>query len=54
MFRYHALGGVSVVAIQAALLAPAEIAYAQGTEQRVLPPVTVESPARNTLRFPWP
>ncbi|KJC35890.1 TonB-dependent receptor [Bradyrhizobium sp. LTSP885] len=44
MFRYHALGGVSVVAIQAALLAPAEIAYAQGAEQRVLPPVTVESP----------
>jgi iron complex outermembrane receptor protein len=44
MFRYHALGGVSVVAIQAALLAPAEIAYAQSGEQRVLPPVTVESP----------
>jgi iron complex outermembrane receptor protein len=44
MFRYHALGGVSVVAIQAALLAPAEIAYAQSGEQRVLPPVTVEAP----------
>ncbi|KJC59347.1 TonB-dependent receptor [Bradyrhizobium sp. LTSPM299] len=44
MFRYHALGGVSVVAIQAALLAPAEIAYAQSGEQKVLPPVTVESP----------
>lgn len=44
MFRYHARGGVSVLAIQAALLAPAEIAYAQSGEQKVLPPVTVESP----------
>ncbi|WP_426442850.1 TonB-dependent receptor [Bradyrhizobium genosp. P] len=44
MFRYHALSGVSVVAIQATLLASAEIAYAQSAEQKVLPPVTVESP----------
>ncbi|QPF82046.1 TonB-dependent receptor [Bradyrhizobium genosp. L] len=43
MFRYHAVGGMSVVAIQAALLASAEIAHAQGGEQK-LPPVTVEAP----------
>jgi len=44
MFRYHALGGVSVVAIQAALLASAGIASAQSGTQQVLPSVTVESP----------
>ncbi|KWV57297.1 TonB-dependent receptor [Bradyrhizobium macuxiense] len=55
MFRYHALGGVSVVAIHAALLASGGIAHAQSGEQKVLPPVTVEAPhpqARRAARKP--
>ena len=43
MFRLHALAGVSVVAVQAALLAPATVANAQGSEQ-ALPAVTVDAP----------
>jgi iron complex outermembrane recepter protein len=43
MFRFHALCGVSVVAIQLALVASAGVARAQSSEQ-VLPPVTVEAP----------
>ena len=43
MFRLHALAGVSVVAVQAALLAPANVANAQGSEQ-ALPAVTVDAP----------
>jgi iron complex outermembrane recepter protein len=43
MFRLHALAGVSVVAVQAALLAPATVANAQGGEQ-ALPEVTVDAP----------
>ena len=43
MFRFHALRGVSVVAIQVALAASAGSARAQSNEQ-VLPPVTVEAP----------
>jgi iron complex outermembrane recepter protein len=43
MFRLHALAGVSVVAVQAALLAPATVANAQGGEQ-ALPAVTVDAP----------
>ena len=45
MFRYHALGGVSVIAIQVGLFAPAGIAYAQNSEEKALPPVTVDAPA---------
>src|SRR5580704_12393035 len=51
MFRLHALRGVSVVALQAALLAPVAVANAQDAAQGVasdngqaLPPVTVEAP----------
>src|ERR1700744_1819690 len=43
MFRFHALCGGSVVAIQLALGASAGVARAQSSEQ-VLPPVTVEAP----------
>ena len=43
MFRYHALAGVSAIAIQAALLAPAGVANAQSGEANVLPPVTVDA-----------
>jgi iron complex outermembrane recepter protein len=43
MFRLHALAGVSVVAVQVALLAPAAVANAQGGEQ-ALPAVTVDAP----------
>src|SRR5215469_7483821 len=43
MYRVHALGGVSAVAIPLALLAPADFARAQEQSQ-VLPPVTVEAP----------
>ena len=46
MFRYHALGGVSLVAVQLALLAPASVAMAQSAEERALPPVTVDAPAQ--------
>lgn len=51
MFRYHALGGVGVVAVQAALLASAEPAQSQSGE-RVLPPVTVEAPHPPARRAP--
>ena len=51
MFRLHALRGVSVVALQAALLAPVAVANAQDVAQsngpdngQALPPVTVEAP----------
>ncbi|WGR91955.1 TonB-dependent receptor [Bradyrhizobium sp. ISRA443] len=44
MFRHHARGGAGVVAVQAALLASAELAHAQSGEQKVLPAVTVEAP----------
>jgi iron complex outermembrane receptor protein len=43
MLRLHALCGVSAVAVQAALLASAGGACAQGSES-VLPPVTVDAP----------
>jgi iron complex outermembrane recepter protein len=43
MFRRHALGGVSVVALQLTLLAPMTVAHAQ-TGAQVLPPVTVDAP----------
>src|SRR5882757_4936880 len=55
MFRYHALGGVSVVALQVALLASPESARAQDGEPKVLPPVTVTAPpapVRRTARKP--
>ena len=54
MFRYHALGGVSLVAIQLALLAPASVAMAQSAEEKVLPPVTVDAPrpAKRAARKP--
>ena len=55
MFRYHAFGGVSVVAIQVVLLASADIASAQSGQEKVLPPVTVDAPrtqARRTARKP--
>ena len=51
MFRLHALRGVSVVALQAALLAPVAVANAQDAAQgtapdsgQALPPVTVQAP----------
>jgi iron complex outermembrane receptor protein len=47
MFRLHALRGVSVVALQAALLAPAAEANAQAAAPdsgQALPPVTIEAP----------
>jgi len=55
MFRFHALGGVSVLALQVALLAPADVARAQGEDQ-VLPPVTVDAPApvKRVARKPAP
>jgi iron complex outermembrane recepter protein len=43
MFRLHARCGVSVVATQMALLAPATVAMAQ-TSDKVLPPVTIDAP----------
>jgi iron complex outermembrane recepter protein len=43
MFRFHALGGVSVVALQVALSAPISVANAQGGEQ-ALPQVTIDAP----------
>ena len=51
MFRHHALCGVSVAALQAVLLAPANVANAQSGEH-ALPPVTVEAPARHAVRRP--
>jgi iron complex outermembrane receptor protein len=50
MFRYHAPGGVSVVALQLALLAPADVANAQSGEKTMLPPVTVDAPAAPVRR----
>src|SRR6185437_6563309 len=51
MFRLHALAGVSIVAIEVALLAAATVANAQDVAQnngqdngQALPPVTVEAP----------
>ncbi len=54
MFRYHALGGVSILAIQAVLLAPASIANAQSGEEKFLPPVTLDAPppAKRAARKP--
>ena len=49
MFRIHALGGVSVVALQLALSAPASVAHAQSGEA-VLPPVTVDAPQLQARR----
>jgi iron complex outermembrane receptor protein len=54
MFRLHALGGVSLAALQVALLAPATVANAQSGEN-VLPPVTIDAPqapARRAQRRP--
>jgi iron complex outermembrane receptor protein len=54
MFRLHARRGVSVVAVQMALLAPATAAMAQNSD-RVLPPVTIDAPqtpVRHTARRP--
>ena len=54
MFRYHALGGVSVVAIQVALFASGGVANAQSGEEKALPPVTVDAPsaAKRAARRP--
>jgi iron complex outermembrane receptor protein len=49
MFRFHALCGVSVVAIQVALAASTGVARAQNSEQ-ALPPVTVEAPKPQAKR----
>jgi len=43
MFRFHARGGVSIVALQVALTAPMTAANAQDGAQ-ALPPVTVDAP----------
>jgi iron complex outermembrane recepter protein len=50
MFRYHALAGVSAIAIQAALLASSDVANAQSGETSVLPPVTIDAPKAQTRR----
>jgi iron complex outermembrane receptor protein len=54
MFRYHALGGVSVIAIQVALFASGGVANAQSGEEKALPPVTVDAPsaAKRAARRP--
>jgi iron complex outermembrane receptor protein len=44
VFRYHALGGVSVVAIPLALFALGCVANAQSGEEKILPPVTIDAP----------
>jgi iron complex outermembrane recepter protein len=44
MFRHHALCGVSVAAIQLALIAPVTVAYGQAAGPTALPPVNVEAP----------
>ena len=49
MFRLHALRGVSVVALQVALAAPATVANAQNSGQP-LPPVTVDAPKAQVRR----
>ena len=51
MFRFHALGGVSVIALQVALLAPATPASAQDGEN-LLPPVTVMAPNQRQVAHP--
>jgi iron complex outermembrane recepter protein len=43
MFRIHALGGVSAIVVEAALLLPASVASAQ-TDEHMLPPVVVRAP----------
>jgi iron complex outermembrane recepter protein len=50
MFRHHALAGVSAIAIQAALLASADLANAQSGEAKVLPSVTVDAPRMQARR----
>src|SRR5882757_10008169 len=50
MFRYHAFGGVSAIAIHAALLASTDVANAQSGEAKVLPPVTVDAPRMQARR----
>jgi iron complex outermembrane receptor protein len=49
MFRCHALAGVSVVALQLALLMPATVANAQ-SEEKTLPPVTIDAPGAPARR----
>ena len=54
MFRFHARGGVSIVALQVALTAPVTSANAQTSEQ-ALPSVTVDAPkvvAKRVARKP--
>src|SRR5262245_6447488 len=41
---YHARCGVSVAAIQLALIAPASMAFGQSGQPTALPPVNVEAP----------
>lgn len=50
MFRYHALAGVSAIAIQAALLSSSDVANAQSGEANVLPPVTIDAPKAQPRR----
>jgi iron complex outermembrane receptor protein len=50
MFRYHALAGVSAIAIQAALLASSDVANAQSGAASVLPPVTIDAPKAQPRR----
>src|SRR4051812_6633099 len=52
MFRRHALAGVSVVALQLVLLAPATMAHAN----HHLPEITVDAPAapKHTVNKPAP
>jgi iron complex outermembrane receptor protein len=49
MFRCHALAGVSVIALQLALLMPATVANAQ-IEEKTLPPVTIDAPGAPARR----
>ena len=44
MSRHHALCGVSIMAIQLACIAPADMAFGQSAEPAALPPVNVEAP----------
>src|SRR5690349_185911 len=44
MPRYHALCGVSIAAIQLALIAPPTVAHGQSGQPTALPPVNVEAP----------
>jgi iron complex outermembrane receptor protein len=50
MFRLHALAGVSVVAIEVALLAAANAQDSLADNAQVLPPVTVEAPKASVRR----